>query len=1000
MSGGLSVSKPYEYKFEEDIELSLIHNNKYIKRTSSNYDPELCLDSDMLFDFIRTTQPEEWIKLKSRHGADVKEKFLDRLTKDFKKRGALKVLRTGVKDVGCHFDLIYFKPENGLNVEHQDKYRVNIFSVVRQLHYSTKTPEKSIDMVLFINGMPIITTELKSPLNGQNVEHAIDQYKDRDSNEPLLSFGRCFAHFAVDPRLVFMTTKLKGVSTEFLPFNKGYQYGAGNPPAYGEDNYDTAYLWEEIWKKDMLLDIMQNFLQIVSKKGKNEAISTQLIFPRYHQLDAVNLLVENTRINGAGRKYLIEHSAGSGKSYTISRLCDKLSGLHDENNKHIFDSIIVITDRRVLDDQLSRTILGHEHVKGTIVSIETDKAKNLAKAIESNVKVIIVTLQTFPFAIESFHKTPGKRFAVVIDEAHSSQTGDTARDLRRVLVTEDSIEYEDEQVKDVEDIINEKMEEITTDLKLQPKNISFYAFTATPKNKTLEMFGEMQPDGTFEPFHLYSMKQAIEEGFILDVLQNYITYTTYFELMKKIEDDPKYKKTIAASLLKSYVGSSEYAIRKKTELMLDHFGTGTKDRIGGRAKAMVVTSSRANAIRYELEFKTQIKEREYPFEVLVAFSGTVKGEDVRKVYTGKDFTESGENGFPEKNTAEEFKADKYRILIVANKFQTGFDQPLLHTMYVDKKLGGVEAVQTLSRLNRRHPEKSDTMVLDLVNDAEKIREPFQRYYVKTILTEPTDPNKLYDYENQLKDFAVFDDSDINKFAAEYFSKKGNQAVLYTSLRPAIERWSRLEDDEKRDFKKRMETFVRQYAFLSQIIPFFDEELEKFYQYSKYLVKELHVDLDRLPTEITEKVNMSSFRIQETSKGSILLTNDDGRLRPVPEPGATRSIEDELTPLSEIIKEINEHFGTNFTENDKVGQALDDLQKGLIENPRLIAAANPAVNKKDDFDLVFKEIVLDEFNELIDVNIDLYSKIKDDADFGRMVKEMLLNNVYKRLVSKD
>ncbi len=994
------MNKPSEEKFEEDIELSLVCNNKYIQRTNSNYDPELCLDPDMLFDFIRTTQPGEWKKLKSRHGADVKENFLDRLTKDIKNRGTLKVLRTGVKDVGCHFDLLYSKPETGLNVEHQDKYRANIFSVIRQLHYSTKTPKKSIDMVLFINGIPIITAELKSPLNEQNVEHAIDQYKKRDSTEPLLSFKRCFAHFAVDPRFVFMTTKLMDESTEFLPFNKGYQCGAGNPPAYGKDDYDTAYLWEDIWKKDMLLDIIQNFIQLVNKKGKNGVLSPQLIFPRYHQLDAVNLLVENTRLNGAGQKYLIEHSAGSGKSYTISRLCDKLSGLHDENNENIFDTIIVITDRRVLDDQLSRTILGHEHVEGTIVSIEKDKAKNLAKAIEDNAKIIIVTLQTFPFAIDLFHKTPGKRFAVVIDEAHSSQTGDTARDLRRVLVTEDSIEYEDEQVKDVEDTINEKMEEITTDLKLQPKNISFYAFTATPKNKTLEMFGVEQPDETFEPFHLYSMKQAIEERFILDVLQNYTTYNTYFELMKKIEDDPKYKKTIASSLLKSYVGSSEYAIRKKTELMLDHFWTGTTDRIGGRAKAMVVTNSRANAIRYELEFKKQVKDREYPFEVLVAFSGTVKGENVRKVYTGKDFTENGENGFPERQTAEKFNEDEYRILIVANKFQTGFDQPLLHTMYVDKKLGGVEAVQTLSRLNRKHPEKSDTMVLDFVNDAEKIRESFQRYHVKTILTEPTDPNKLYDYENQLKDFAVFDDSDINKFASEYFSKKGKQAVLYTSLRPAIERWGRLEDDEKRDFKKKMTTFVRQYAFLSQIISFFDEKLEKFYQYSKYLVKELHVDLDRLPTEITEKVNMSSFRIQETSKGSIFLSDDEGRLRPVPEPGATRPPDDELTPLSEIIKEINEHCGTDFTEEDKVGQVLGDLQKNLIENPRLAAAANTAINKKEDFELVFKEIVSDELDELADINIDIYSKIKNDADFGKMVKEMLLNNVYKKLVQKD
>ena len=994
------MTDPAEEKFENDVVESLVRDNNYIARWKTDYDPELCLDPDMLFDFIRTTQPGEWSKLKARHGDDrVKEKFLDRLTKVIKTQGTLEVLRKGIKDSGCSFDLIYFKPETYLNSEHQDKYKGNIFSVIRQIHFSKKNPKQSIDLCLFINGIPIVTSELKSPLNGQNVENAIDQYKKREyTTEPLLKFGKCFAHFAVDPRLVYMTTKLEGDRTFFLPFNKGYQYGAGNPPT--EEDYDTSYLWHDIWSKDTLLDIIQNFLQIIDEKKEEGTISTQLIFPRYHQLEAVNLLVENTRINGIGQKYLIQHSAGSGKSHSIAWLCNKLAGLHDKYNKNIVDSIIVITDRKILDDQLKATIKDHEQVLGTVRTIDDDKSRKLVEALEEGSKIIIVTIQTFPFAINELHKTPGKKFAVIIDEAHSSQSGDAARDLRKVLVTEDSIVYEDEKFVDGEDIINDKLEEITTNLNLQPKNISFYAFTATPKNKTMEMFGVKKDDNTFEPFHLYSMKQAIEEKFIMDVLENYITYTTYFELVKKIDDDPQYKKFAATSLLKNYVGSSEYAIRKKTELMLNHFTTSIKDRIGGKAKAMVVTNSRVNAIRYEKEFKKQIDENEYPFKVLVAFSGIVKGEDVHAAYTGKEFTEPGENGFPEKQTATKFKENLFRIMIVANKFQTGFDQPLLHTMYVDKTLGGVEAVQTLSRLNRRHPEKSDTLVMDFVNEAEKIQKPFEAYHVKTVLTEPTDPNKLYDYESQLKSFGVFSDSDVNSFASEYFSVKGKQSALYTSLRQPIIRWNGLQDDEKRDFKKRMTIFVRQYAFLSQIIPFFDDDLEKLYQFSRFLVRELYVELERLPKEITEKVQLNSFRIQETSKGSIRLSDNNGHLVPVPDPGSTRYGDEELIPLSEIVKELNERCGAGkLTDEDKVTQVFENISANMVSNSRLRHISNPKTNKRQDVELVFREIFEEESNKLIDVNFELFSKIKNDDELANIVKEKLFNDVYRKLMQE-
>lgn len=965
----------------------------YIKRHPEDYNRSLCLDSEMIFDFIYTTQASMWEELKTQHGAKVKERFLKRLVKEIETRGTLDVLRRGVKDLGCKFDMAYFKPVSGLNEEHRRLYNGNILSVTRQPHYSEREPNKSLDMVLFLNGIPIITAELKNPLKGQTVQDAVQQYRrDRDPKELFFKFGRCLAHFAVDTDLVYMTTHLKGGSTVFLPFNKGNAGGAGNPD--NPDGFKTSYLWEEVWQKDSLLEIIAQYLQVVEledDKGKKTG-ERSLIFPRYHQLDAVRRLVAHAMGHGSGQQYLIQHSAGSGKSNTIAWLCHQLSGLHDEEDRRVFDSIIVITDRRVLDRQLRRTIKQFEQVRGVVEAITTQKSRNLARALEEGKDIIITTLQTFPFAVDLIGKLHGKHFAVVIDEAHSSQSGEGATSVKKMLsiTTLEEAEKEDVPAEDGEDMINARIEE---EMRLRGRlpNVSFFAFTATPKNKTLELFGTQLPDGSFESFSLYTMRQAIEEGFILDVLQNYTTFKVYFSLLKKIKDDPRYDKKKATYLLRSYADLHEHAIDEKTDLMLEHFWTQVRHRIDDKAKTMVVTRSRLHAVRYKLAFDRYLMGQGYPFRALVAFSGTVKDPD-----SGQEFTESGMNGFPESQTAEAFKQNDCRILIVANKFQTGFDQPLLHTMYVDKKLGGVHAVQTLSRLNRTHPDKEETMVLDFANEAEEIQKSFQPYYEATLLTEPTDPNKLYDFERMLNDYHIFGRSDVDDFASVYFSKKGKQEKIHAVLNPVIDRYLERDEDERADFKDHLVSYVRLFAFLSQIITFTDADLEKLYQFSRHLLQKLPVPRDKLPVEITENINMDSYRIQQTSSGEIKLMGGDGELQPISELGTGRSSEEELAPLSEIVHYMNEHYGTEFTDVDKVKYFAEDMERRLTGNDALVKASNPDINSRENFRLAFNEFFSDTLEGMIDSNFEIYKKVVDDEEFGKLFRAVMFDKVYGRL----
>lgn len=981
-----------EKEFESNIEKGLV-NSGYLKRDSGDYDPVSCLDKELVISFIRKTQPEMWQKLGMQYGSAIEEKFLKRLVSQLERRGTLDVLRRGVTDLGCKFELAYFKPETTMNEEHRRLYESNIFSIIRQVHFSQRHTLKSIDTVLFLNGIPIITAELKNPLTGQNVINAIIQYqKDRDPKEPLLRLNRCLVHFAVDPDLVYFTTHLKGNFTRFFPFNKGRDKGAGNPD--NPQGYKTSYLWEELWQKDSLLEIISQYLQVIEELDDNgkKTGKKALIFPRYHQIDSVRELIAHSKQNGPGHQYLIMHSAGSGKTFSISWLSHQLSGLHDNQDKRVFDSILVITDRRVLDWQLQRCIEQFAQVRGVVRSIKKHKARTLADALATGTDIIITTLQTFPFTIDQISSIPGKRFAVIIDEAHSSQSGEGIKAVKKVLSSNnlENAEAEDGSFEDSEDQINRKIEE---EMRLRGKlsHVSYFAFTATPKNKTLELFGTPTPHGDFEPFSLYSMKQAIEEKFILDVLQNYTTFKVYFSLLKKIEDDPQYEKKKALSLLKSYVGLHEHAINKKTKIIIEHFWSQVRHRIGEAAKAMLVTRSRLHAVRYKLAFDKYIKEQGYEFKTIVAFSGTVKDPD-----SGQEFTESGMNGFPDTMTAENFNQNQYRIMIVANKYQTGFDQPLLHTMYVDKKLGSVNAVQTLSRLNRTHPNKEETMVLDFANEAEEIQKSFQPYYEKAILTEATDPNKFYDYQYELEDYHIYTRSDVDAFALAYFSKNGTQEKLHAVLDPLVNRYRDLPEDEKVQFKKTFKNYVRLYAFLSQIITFTDAELEKLYQFGRFLLKKFPYTKDRLPLEVLEKIDMDSYRIKQTSSGEIKLIDTDGELKPMHGFGSGQLREVEKESLSEIIKFINEHFGTEFTEKDKVTQFVGDIEKRLISNSSLIRAADPSINTKENFRIKFEEFFDDTLDGMIDTNIELYGKIVDNEEFGNLIKEAIFTRIYDQL----
>ena len=928
---------------------------------------------------MSATQPKTWKRLTHHYGDAAKEQFLNRLFSEIKLRGTLDVLRKGIKDVGCHFDLAYFRPASGLNEETRKLHASNLFAVVRQVRYSVKN-SNSLDMALFLNGLPLFTVELKNPLNGQNVHDAVTQYRQtRDLREPLFASGRCLAHFAVDPDWVYVTTRLNGPKTQFLPFNQGKFGGAGNPPIPPtQSGYATAYLWEKIWVRDSVLDLVRQFIHESEQEAGSGAQRVRpLIFPRYHQIECVRRLLADAYEHGAGQRYLIQHSAGSGKSLTIAWLAHRLATLHDHDDRRVFDSIVVVTDRRVLDRQLQGTIRQFEQTLGMVENIDKT-SKQLKEALESGKTIIVTTLQKFPVIVEQIGKIPGKRFALIVDEAHSSQSGENTKSLKAVLATDTLEEAEAEESEaatpeeELESIILGEMKK-----RGRLPNLSTFAFTATPKAKTLELFGSKQQDGTFKPFHLYSMRQATEEGFICDVLENYSTYKAYWSLIKKIESDPRYDKNRARSLLISYAELDPQAIRKKVEIMIKHFAEKVQTEIGGRAKTMIVTRSRKHAVRYKLEVDHFIQQQNYPFKALVAFSGSVRDE-------GVTYTEAGMNSVSDKQTVETFENPDYRILIVANKFQTGFDQPLLHTMYVDKTLGGVNAVQTLSRLNRIHPDKVGTVVLDFANTADDIKKSFEPYYETTLLSEATDPNLLYDVQTELAKYPVYTQHDVDAFAEIYFTSQ-DQTRLSNLLKPVAARVQEMKEPDPKEFRSRLKGYSRLYSFLAQVMPFKDPDLEKFHHFARYLWKLLPPESSDLPVQ--GDIGMGAYRVEETGRGPIGPKDRIGELKPMQPEGGHVPPSDQPEPLSEIIAGLNRQFGLEL--GPEYREELDKVMQRLHADAMLSNAAK--VNARDNVQLAFEQRFEQQIQDIVEVNYDLYQRITSDKAFGEALKASLFEH---------
>lgn len=982
-----------ENAFEEAIEDYLLEKGGYIKGDKADFSHELAMDRNTVFAFLQQSQPKSCEKSSTIHGSGVESKIIQRLFKELDNRGTLDVLRHGFRDYGVHYRMAYFKPASGLNPETQRLYQFNRLTITRQVRYSLKN-KNSIDMLLSLNGLPVATVELKNQFTGQNVADAEKQFtEDRDPRELLFQFKkRALVHFAVDTDEVYMTTKLEGRGTKYLPFNKGHNNGAGNPP--NPNGYKTAYLWEEVWEKDSWMDIIGSFLhlQIDEERIDGKIVKKEkLIFPRYHQLDVVRRLSEDARERGSGENYLIQHSAGSGKSNSIAWLAYRLSSLHDKHDKRVFDSVVVVTDRIVLDQQLQNTIYQFEHKTGVVQKIDKHSSQ-LAAALEAGTNIIITTLQKFPFILDKIGELPARNYAVIVDEAHSSQGGEASDKMKEVLAVGDiSMANKEERTNNgVEDDPEDEIRESMT-AKGPQENLSFFGFTATPKQKTLEVFGEKNDNGEVVPFHLYSMRQAIEEDFIMNVLENYVTYKTYFELSKTIEEDPRVNKKKAARAIARFVSLHPHNIAQKTEIMVEHFRQVTMNKIGGKAKAMVITESRPMLLRYYDEFNRYVNEKGYDkIGILIAFSAFTDEFDITH-------RESELNSFGERELPDKFSTDEYKLLLVADKYQTGFDQPLLHTMYVDKRLSGVRAVQSLSRLNRVYPGKEDTFVLDFANDREDILQSFQPYYEQTTLTESTDPNHLYDLKTKLEVAQVTRQSDIDDLCRIFFRPgrkytKRDHAQLNAFIDPAVKRYKTLEDETQDDFKHTLSAYLRLYSFLSQIMPFQDIDLEKFYAYGRLLAKKLPKERLLEKFGLDDEVALEYYRLQKISEGSIVLEKDgDGGLKPITDAGV-RKDKEELAPLSEIIDILNLRFGTDFTGADR--HFFGQVEEEAVEDETLAKQAKN--NNIDNFRFGFEDAFLSIILNRMDKNQDIVAKILDDNDFGEFVKSWMLRKVYTRL----
>ncbi|MFM7086059.1 MAG: type I restriction endonuclease subunit R [Cyanobium sp.] len=979
MTGRTDVLVPAHVATETSVPVA--GGTGWLLGDASHYDRDFCIDLVQLRGFLQATQPDGLEALALDSDGPTRQKFLARLQGEISRRGTIDVLRHGLKHGPHHIDLFYGTPSAG-NTAALDRFAANRFSVCRQLRYSRDETQRALDLGLFINGLPVASFELKNSLTKQTVSDAVEQYKlDRNPREKLFEFGRCIVHFAVDDQEVRFCTHLKGKASWFLPFNRGWNDGAGNPP--NPDGLKTAYLWQQILTREGLTDILENYAQVVATKddktGRKKAVQ---IWPRFHQLDVVRRLLADAAEHGAGRRYLIQHSAGSGKSNSIAWLAHQLIALQ-RNSAPVFDSILVVTDRRILDQQIRDTIRQFAQVGATVGHAQ--HSGDLRQFIAEGKKIIITTVQKFPFILDeigSEHR--GRNFAIVIDEAHSSQGGRTAAALALALSSSGA----DEEEESTEDRINRLMEA----KKLLP-NASYFAFTATPKNKTLEIFGiaDPQTDGKVRhhPFHSYTMKQAIQEGFILDVLRHYTPVESYYKLIKKIANDPEFDSKRAKQKLRRYVESHDHAIRLKAEIMVDHFHEQVLalGKVGGAARSMVVTHGIERAIQYFHAFRTYLSERKSRYQAIVAFSGEHEVGGVK-------VTEASLNGFPSSQIADKIQEDPYRFLICADKFQTGYDEPLLHTMYVDKVLSGIKAVQTLSRLNRAHPKKHDVFVLDFMNDVDTIQQAFADYYRTTILADKTDPNKLHDLKDALDDHQVYDQAQIDALV-ELYLKGADRDRLDPILDACVAVYrEQLDEESQVDFKGKAKAFTRTYGFLSAILPYTNADWEKLSILLNFLIAKLPAPIEEdLSAGILDAIDMDSYRVEKQAVQRIQLPDQDADIDPVPPGGGGRPPEPELDRLSNILKVFNDQFGNiEWSDDDRVNRLItEDIPRRVSADPAYQNARNNSdkQNARIEHDKALARVMTD----ILKDDMELFKQFMDNESFRAWLAETVFGLTY-------
>ena len=1029
------MSQTTERAFENYVEEILLTRSGWKAGSLAEWDKERALFPAQVFAFLEDTQADLWKAMRTLHAAGLEALLLTALVKELDAKGSLHVLRHGFKFYGKTFRLAYFKPAHGANYELLAQVSKNRLTVTRQVPCHPGDGS-TLDMVLAVNGLPVATVELKNPGTGQSWRKAVQQYReDRDPRAPLFEFKkRALVHFAADPDEIHMTTRLAGEKTFFLPFNRGSHpgkivCGEGNPPH--ESGYRTGYFWEDVLQFASFLDILGHFLFIEKKEEKTDdgrgghrwITKETMVFPRYHQLDAVRKLVNGAGNEGTGRNYLIQHSAGSGKTNSISWLSHRLASLHDAKDVKVFDCVVVITDRQVLDRQLQDAIYQIEHAQGVVKAIDED-SKQLAAALIDGTKIVITTLQKFPFVLRGLLHAAGaesqekatdeekkkakeweaeiakRRYAIIVDEAHSSQSGDTAVELKAILGTAAQAESGEED-PDWEDRLNQVIQ-----TRGRQPNLSFFAFTATPKGKTLELFGRPGASGLPEAFHLYSMRQAIEGGFILDVVKNYTVYKRWFRLVKAIENDPNLPKKKGYRALAKFADLHPHNIEQKTEVMVEHFRRKVRGQLGGRAKAMVVTSSRLHAVRYMRAFESYITAHGYTdIRPLVAFSGTVKDPDI----PGSEFTEPGMNtdcvsGKPisERQLPERFASPDYQVLLVANKYQTGFDQPLLCAMYVDKRLDGVQAVQTLSRLNRKIPGKENPFVLDFVNDAEAIYKAFKPYYDATSLQEGSDPAQLEKLKHELDAAQIYHWSEVEAFAQVFYKPPAQQssadhARLIGHVTPAVDRFKAWTEEEKRgEFRDKLGSYVRIYSFLSQIMPYGDPALEMLYSYGRLLLAHLPQGRDTNRVKLGDEVGLQFYRLRQISSGEITLKVGEPEGVKSPTDVGTGRAEDPPAPLSTIIKVLNDRFGTSFTEEDRL--FFEQIREKATHNDQVIKLRQ--ANPFDKFQLGLRQLIENLIVQRMADNDKIVTRYMDDKDFGSAAFDVLSQAIYDSIPATE